>query len=143
MIEIKVCQICGSDAKFMKDSKTHCNCLNKDCLLSGDKYFHVDKWNKRSSESMRLIDIIEDLRLEVTASIDSREQGYIDDLFRKATDALISSSTVSVPSAQEILELSNYPEEPNSKNMNENLVWDYKLRLDKIHDLLVHGKDSQ
>lgn len=87
MIEIKVCQICGSDAKFMKDSKTHCNCSNKDCLLSGDKYFHVDKWNKRSSESMRLIDIIEDLRLEVTASIDSREQGYIDDLFRKAMDA--------------------------------------------------------
>lgn len=49
MSETKVCPICGSDAKFMKDSKTHCNCSNKDCLLSGDKYFHVDKWNKRTS----------------------------------------------------------------------------------------------
>lgn len=31
----------------MKDSKTHCNCSNKDCILSGDKYFHFDKWNTR------------------------------------------------------------------------------------------------
>lgn len=54
---------------------------------------------------MKPIDIIEDLRLEVTASIDSREQGYVDDLFRKATDALISSSTASVPSKKQILEL--------------------------------------
>lgn len=49
MSETKICQICGSDAKFMKGSKTHCNCSNKDCLLSGDKYFHVDKWNTRKS----------------------------------------------------------------------------------------------
>ena len=52
MSETKVCQICGSDAKFMKGSKTHCNCSNKDCLLYGDKYFHVDKWNKRSASSV-------------------------------------------------------------------------------------------
>ena len=31
----------------MRNSKTHCNCSNKDCFLSGDKYFHVDKWNTR------------------------------------------------------------------------------------------------
>lgn len=55
MSETKVCQICGSDAKFMKGSKTHCNCSNKDCLLSGDKYFHVDKWNKRSASSVECV----------------------------------------------------------------------------------------
>lgn len=46
-MELKHCPFCGSDAKLMKESNTHCNCSNKDCLLYGDRYFHIDKWNTR------------------------------------------------------------------------------------------------
>ncbi len=38
---------------------------------------------------------------------------------------------------KKIMELTDYPEEPNAKNMNEDLVWDYKERLDKIHALIT------
>jgi hypothetical protein len=46
-MELKQCPFCGSDAKLMKEGNTHCNCSNKECLLYGDRYFHIDKWNKR------------------------------------------------------------------------------------------------
>ena len=36
-------------------------------------------------------DIIEDLRLEVIACLDSRDQNYIDDLFKKAMNSLKTS----------------------------------------------------
>ena len=38
---------------------------------------------------------------------------------------------------KKIMELTDYPEEPNAKNMNEDLVWDYKERLDKIHVIIA------
>ena len=100
-MKLKQCQLCGSDAKLMKESNTHCNCSNKDCLLYGDRYFHIDKWNKRQEVSTPSVDkicsIIEDLRLDVIACLDSRDQNYIDDLFKKAMNNLKTSGKAKEP----------------------------------------------
>ena len=48
------------------------------------------------------------------------------------------SPEVSVEDIADIIrELTDYPEEPNAKNMNEDLVCDYKERLDKIHVIIT------
>lgn len=157
-MKLKQCQLCGSDAKLMKESNTHCNCSNKDCLLYGDRYFHIDKWNKRkevstptkenilevlmdsnfykkvglyyspedfsmdvkklvndlhalltSKESVNY-DIIEDLRLDVIACLDSRDQNYIDDLFKKAMNNLKTSRKVEEPQLPENWKCSRHGE---------------------------------
>lgn len=54
--------------------------------------------------------------------------------YNKGIDAM---STWIEGEVKKIRELTDYPEEPNAKNMNEDLVWDYKERLDKIHALIT------
>lgn len=92
---------------------------------------------------MKPIDIIEYLRLEVTASIDSREQGYVDDLFRKATDVLISSSTASVPSKEKILDVvmnSEFYKNIVQRKEANNFTKELKNLVNDLYTLLTERK---
>lgn len=57
--QINPCPLCGAKAKRMKDASKWINCSDSRCMLGGDRFFHINRWNENSLPGGSLFDAIE------------------------------------------------------------------------------------